>query len=274
MYEECHSKVKKGLDDANSVVRTTDMWTSRATEAYLTVTCHVIDENCQTQTYVLETCSFAGQNTAHNICSELKRITDEWGITDKVQAVVTDNGANMVAAVRRAGWAHYPCFAHILNLVVKDSIKALPDVLDIQHRCSAIVPFFHHSTRAAERLKEMQNQLKIPNLKLIQSVETRWNSVFHMFERLCEQKETVTTVLCLLGKSSLCLSDEDWAKISLSIDALRPFEEGLLHPHMHQLQKVGYGQSLTLKWLHPSSIARLAAMSSSKCATSQKRRNL
>ncbi|KAI9537957.1 hypothetical protein NQZ68_019296 [Dissostichus eleginoides] len=90
--------------------------------------------------------------------------------------------------------------------------------------------------------------------------------------KLCEQKETVTTVLCLLGKSSLCLSDEDWAKISLSIDALRPFEEGLLRHHMHQLQKVGYGQSLTLKCLHPSSIARLATMSLSKCATSQKRR--
>lgn len=164
------------------------------------------------QTYVLETCSSAGQHAADNICSELKRITDEWGITDKVQAVVTDNGADMVAAVRRAGWAHYPT----LDLVVKDSIKA--DVLDIQHRCSAIVSSFHHSTRAAERLKDMQKQLKIPNHKLIQSVETRWNSVFYMFERLYEQKETVTTVLCLLGKSSLCLSEEDWAKISLSID--------------------------------------------------------
>ncbi len=106
-----------------------------------------------------------------------------------------------------------------------DCIKALPDLLDIQQRCRAIVALFHHSTRAAERLKEVQKQLKSPEHKLIQSVETRWNSVFYKFERLFEQKEAVTTVLCLLGKTSLCLSEEDWSMISLSIDALRPFEE-------------------------------------------------
>lgn len=42
---------------------------------------------------------------------------------NKVQAVITNNGANIVAAVCKAGWAHYPCFAHTLNLAVKDSIK-------------------------------------------------------------------------------------------------------------------------------------------------------
>ncbi|KAK0154801.1 Zinc finger BED domain-containing protein 1 [Merluccius polli] len=225
LYEECHSKVKQSLDGTNSVVLTTDMWTSQTTEAYLTVSCHIIDENWQMQAYVLETCRFSGQHIADNISSELKRITDEWGISDKVQAVITDNGANMVAAVHRAGWKHYPCFAHTLNLVVKDSIKALPGLLDIQHKCSAIVTFFHHSTRAADKLKEIQKQQNFPEHKLIQSVETRWNSVFYMFERLHEQKDVVTTVLCLLGKSSLCLSEEHWSLISLSVDALRPFEE-------------------------------------------------
>lgn len=188
LYEECRSKVKKALDAANSVVLTTDMWTSRATEAYLTVSYHIIDENWQMQAYVLETSSFSGQHSADNICSELKRITDEWGITAKVHAVITGNGANMVAVVRKAGWAHYPCFAHTLNLAVKDSIKALPDLLGIQQKCSAVVAFSHHSTRAAVRLKEIQKQLKLPEHKLIQSVETRWNSVFYMFERLLEQK--------------------------------------------------------------------------------------
>ncbi|XP_060760348.1 zinc finger BED domain-containing protein 4-like [Neoarius graeffei] len=224
MYEECRSKIKC-LDAADSAVLTTDMWTSRATEAYLTVTCHIIDENWQMQAYVLETSSFSGKHSADNICSELKRITDEWGITTRIQAVVTDNAVNVVAAVHRAGWAHYPCFAHTLNLVVKGSIKTLPELLDIQHRCSAIVAFFHHSTKATVKLKEIQKQLKFPEHKLIQSVETCWNSVFYMFERLYEQKEAVTTVLCLLGKSSLCLSEEDWSMVCLSLDALRPFED-------------------------------------------------
>lgn len=135
LFEDCHSKVKRFLDAANSVVLTTDMWTSRATEAYLTSNGHIIDENWEMQAYVLETSSFSGKHSADNICSELKRITDKWGITAKIQAVVPDNGANMVVAVRKAGWAHYPCFAHTINVVVKDSIKTLPELLDIQVQC-------------------------------------------------------------------------------------------------------------------------------------------
>lgn len=157
LYEECCSKVKRCLDAAHSVVLTTDMWTSRATEAYLTVTAHIIDKNWKMQAYVLETSSFSGKHSADGICSELQRITEEWGLTAKIQAVVTDNGANMVAAVHKAGWAHYPCFAHTINLVVKDSIKTLPELLDIQHRCSAIVSFFspqHKSNRKPQRNTE------------------------------------------------------------------------------------------------------------------------
>lgn len=151
---------KKYLDAATSTVLTTDMWTSRATEAYLTVTCHVTDGSWQMQAYGLESSSFSGKHSA-DVCSELKRTT--CSITVKIQAVVIDNGANMFAAVCKARWAHYPCSAHAINLVEKDSIKTRPELLDIQQRCSAIVSFFLfcHSTKATEKLKEIQKQLKL-----------------------------------------------------------------------------------------------------------------
>lgn len=224
MFDECKDKVRATLQNAPNVVLTTDMWTSASTEAYLTVTCHVI-ENWQTKDFVLETLIFHGQHTADNISSELKRITDEWGLTDKVMAVVTDNRANMVAAVHKAGWRHYPCFAHTLNLVVKDSLKAVPEVVQILGKCSTIVSFFHHSTKATEKLRAVQQQMKIAEHKLIQSVETRWNSVFYMLDRLHEQHEAVTTVLCLLGRSELCINVGELSLITQTVDALKPFEE-------------------------------------------------
>ena len=224
LYNNCKEKVKAALQRAHSVVLTTDMWTSRTTEAYLTVSCHLIDD-WQMQEFVLETCRFPGQHTADNISLELKRITDEWAITQKVIAVVTDNGANMVSAVHKAGWKHYPCIAHTLNLMVKDGIKAVHEVVQLLTKCSSIVSFFHHSAKATEKLKQLQKQLKVAEHKLIQSVETRWNSVFYMLERLHEQREAVTTALCLLGKSSLCLNDEEFSMIHLTVEALRPFEE-------------------------------------------------
>lgn len=69
----------------------------------------------------LEDTGFRGGNKENwNIqqCSVV-RLTQAGVTLDKILAVVTDNGANMVAAVHKAEWAHYPCFAHTLNLVVK-----------------------------------------------------------------------------------------------------------------------------------------------------------
>ncbi|MBN3281745.1 ZBED4 protein, partial [Polyodon spathula] len=218
MYKDCQDKVRANCQRAHSVVLTTDMRTSRSTEAYLTVSCHFID-NWQMQEFVLETCSFCGQHTADNISLELKRITDEWGIAQKVVAVVTDNGANMVSAVHKAGWKHYPCFAHTLNMVVKDGIKAVPEVVQLLEKCKLGLRF---RGQVFEQLFERSNSKEH---KLIQSVETRWNSVFYMLERLHEQREAVTTALCLLGKNTLCLSNEELSMIHLTIEALRPFEE-------------------------------------------------
>ncbi len=224
MYEDCKAKVMATLQNENHVILTTDMWTSRSTEAYLTVSCHFIN-NWQMQEFVLETGHFSAQHTADNISAELKRIAEEWGITQKVLAVVTDNGANMVSAVHKAGWKHYPCFAHTLNLVVKDAIKTSPEIFHLLEKCRSIVSFFHHSTKASEKLKQIQKQLKVTEHKLIISVETRWNSAFYMLERLHEQMDPVTTALCLLGKSDLCFTNEERAVIHLTIEALKPFEE-------------------------------------------------
>ncbi|MBN3282035.1 ZBED1 protein, partial [Polyodon spathula] len=40
MYKDCQDKVRANCQRAHSVVLTTDMWTSRSTEAYLTVSFH------------------------------------------------------------------------------------------------------------------------------------------------------------------------------------------------------------------------------------------
>jgi len=46
------------------------------------------------------------EHTAEHIAGELRRVTDEWGISNKVAAIVIDNASNMVAAVRITGWIH------------------------------------------------------------------------------------------------------------------------------------------------------------------------
>lgn len=110
-------------------------------------------------------------------------------------------------------------------MVVKDAIKASPEIFHLLEKCRSIVSFFHHSTKATEKLKQIQKQLKVTEHKLIISVETRWNSAFYMLERLHEQMDPVTTALSLLGKSDLCFTNEERSVIHLTIEALKPFEE-------------------------------------------------
>ncbi|XP_045105184.1 zinc finger BED domain-containing protein 4-like [Portunus trituberculatus] len=64
-----------------------------------------------------------------------------------------------------------------------------------------------------------------PVKKLIQDVETRWNSTYHMLERFVQQSNLVTTTLCLLGKNYLCLSNDGLSLIKKVILLLEYFDE-------------------------------------------------
>ncbi|XP_068221932.1 zinc finger BED domain-containing protein 4-like [Palaemon carinicauda] len=56
-------------------------------------------------------------------------------------------------------------------------------------------------------------------------VDTRWNSAFYMMERFLEQHEAITTTLCFVGKSNMCLSSEELEVVKCAVLLLGPFEE-------------------------------------------------
>ena len=120
-YDEVKQRVLQVLVQVRYVLLTTDIWTSHTTEGLLTVTAHFISL-WQLRSLVLTTVKFSMEHTAERIAGELRRVTDEWGISNKV---ATDSASNMVAAVRITGWTHIHCFAHTLNLVVQEAIKLI-----------------------------------------------------------------------------------------------------------------------------------------------------
>ena len=48
---------------------------------------------------VLETVHVQKDHTAPNLAEELKKIAQEWEITENICCIITDNAANIVAAV-------------------------------------------------------------------------------------------------------------------------------------------------------------------------------
>ncbi|KAK3872140.1 hypothetical protein Pcinc_022761 [Petrolisthes cinctipes] len=223
-YNSAKASLKKLLEEIEDIALTTDIWTSRQTQAFMCVTAHFINSDWVLKSHVLETVQLKTAHTADTIASELKRVAEEWSVGNKIRMIVTDNASNMTRAVSLVGWRHIPCFAHTINLVVTNSISAIDGLKMLVKKVKGIVTFFHSSVKASDKLAEIQIQNKIPEHKLIQDVDTQWNSSFYMLERMIEQHDAVTTVLCLLGRNNLCLSPGEVTEMRQAVDTLRPFE--------------------------------------------------
>ena len=124
LYTSCKSKLMESLSNSTHCAITTDLWTSRSTQAFLTVTCHYIDNEDNLSACVLETVCFKTANTGENIAEQLLRVAREWSLSDKITCEVTDSASNMNLALRITTWNHLPCFAHTLNLIVQGAIAA------------------------------------------------------------------------------------------------------------------------------------------------------
>ena len=83
-----------------------------------------------------------------------------------MSVVIADNASNMDLALRLGGWNCKHCFSYTLQLAIYDGIKMSPGMQEMIKSAKAIVAFYNHSTKATERLKELQ-QLSLPNHKLI-----------------------------------------------------------------------------------------------------------
>lgn len=54
LYEKKKTELKSNLAEAVAVALTTDGWTSRATESYVTITCNYIDKEWKLRSNVLQ----------------------------------------------------------------------------------------------------------------------------------------------------------------------------------------------------------------------------
>lgn len=175
MYKKLKEELKTKVGSASAVCLTTDCWTSITTESYMAVTCHFIGNDYTLSTALLDCFSFSERHTVDNLAEQLKKISEDWSISEKVVACVSDNASNIKAAIKNVGWKHLPCFAHTLNLVVKEGLKAIQPVVDkVKHT----VEYFHRSTVANEKLKATQQQMGLAELRLKQDVVTRWNILY------------------------------------------------------------------------------------------------
>ncbi|CAH2016396.1 unnamed protein product, partial [Acanthoscelides obtectus] len=220
-YTDIRNKLKEDMSGVEYVALTCDGWTSRATESYLTITCHFVS-NHQLHAVVLSTKPLTNgiNHTSENIAASIQEIIDEWEIDHKITSIVTDNAASMIKACELLKKKHFPCYAHTLNLVVQDNMKLIQPILK---KCKDIVTFIKQSTSAMEIFKKEQNSEK--PLKLIQECPTRWNSSYYMIERILKTNEAIGRTLLKVRKAPQPLSVDDVCVLTELVKVLDIFEE-------------------------------------------------
>ena len=178
----------------------------------------------ETQSYLLETFNFNTDHSGQNIASELTRVVSEW-CSPNILCCTTDNASNMTSGIQKTRWKHLPCFAHTLNLVVQEAVNSEQVLSKLQEKCKHIAAHFHRSTKSSKKLRSVQQQLNLPQLKLIQDVVMRWYSgTYLMFEWVITQHEAITTTLCLQIKEKCAFLWKRRTLVNLSLYLLYFFK--------------------------------------------------
>ena len=222
VYNDRKSALFKELITVDHVGITTDQWTSRATEGYTTVTCHYIRSDWSLASPVLATRSSGARHTGENMAKELIEIFKQFGISNKVTTVVTDNAKNAKKSVRITAKDNQPCFAHTLNLIVTHALEDDESCDDIKS-IKDIVQFFRMSVQATKELRDIHLKNETVFRKLKNSVKTRWNSTYTMLQSYLPQHKEIKSVLCMQDRHDLVITDAAVGRLTKTMETLEPF---------------------------------------------------
>ena len=226
IYTGMKDEVYKLVGGAKYISFTTDIWSSSINiTCLLSLTAHWIDDAFVKVSAVLHAQPIQEAHTGEYIAAQMESMLQIWEISrDKVHVVVSDNASNMVKAMRDACFMHFGCFAHSLQLVIKDGLFVQRAINDIIAICHSIVGHFHRSSVACYNLKRIQDSLNVPQHKLKSDVVTRWNSTLFMFQSVLEQKMALAAYCAETGNIQQ-FTPHQLELMKKCVDILSPVEE-------------------------------------------------
>ncbi|KAH8030679.1 hypothetical protein HPB51_011061 [Rhipicephalus microplus] len=107
-------------------------------------------------------------------------------------------------------------------LASHDAISNTPSIDRLCKKARHIVGHYKHSSSAQKRLDEYQKKMGKDPLRLVQDVDTRWNSQYLMLSRLLDLKEAVSVELATSSNSIDGLCSAEWKETLEYLDALKP----------------------------------------------------
>lgn len=221
-YDYLSSMIKNRLKTIENVCLTTDVWTDTLnTKSYIGVTAHYL-LNTDYKSVTIGVSELEESHTAEYLKDWLLKIIKDWNINkENIVVVVSDNANNIKKAIVDAFGSdkHLFCFAHTLNLVPSNVIKKEEEINSLCKKVKSIVTYFKHSVIAADQLRQHSD------LKLIQSVETRWNSTYDMLNRFITLADKIGLILLHCPSAPPMITSDELQTIKEFGILLKPFEE-------------------------------------------------
>ena len=164
-YEAAKIKLTEMLTEPMHIALSTDIWTSIATQAYITATTHYISTNRELNTFLLQTASFLENHTTENIAEKIKEILANFSLDCyRIVAVVHDQGSNKEAfswlMIEEYRWESTNCAAHCIHLCVEDGLK-INAIARLVVASRKLVNHFKHCTVATAALANRQNSMSM-----------------------------------------------------------------------------------------------------------------
>ncbi|XP_051485763.1 zinc finger BED domain-containing protein 4 [Apus apus] len=250
MYDNVKQIIISHLKEAESGVIhfTSGIWMSNQTREYLTLTAHWVtfessfrpqceDYHCSALLNVSQIdCDYNGIS----IQKQLEYWWETWitSIGLQIGITVTDN-QSIEKTLNEGDHSSVQCFSHTVNVIVNEAIKSQRMVQNLLSIARKICERVHRSAKAKEKLAELQKEYELPQHQLIQDVPSKWNTSFHMLERLIEQKRAINEMSIECSFREL-ISCDQWEVMQSVCHALKPFEAASkeMSTHMSTLSQV------------------------------------
>lgn len=109
LYNSTHQRIAAELDGVSFYSATTDLWSSRVMQPYLSLTLHFINDDWTLRSVCLQTAYFHDEHQGEIIAQGLKDALSSWNLPeDRPTCMTTDSGTNMLKALRDNGWPSQP----------------------------------------------------------------------------------------------------------------------------------------------------------------------
>ncbi|KAM0880185.1 hypothetical protein ACQ4PT_033747 [Festuca glaucescens] len=148
------------------VAVTTDMWIAdNQKKGYMAVTGHFIDESWKMRSILMGFIYVPAPHTGDVIAEELHDTLMQWNLDEKLLTVTVDNCTSsdkavdlMVSKIGKSKlllqgtMLHMRCYAHILNLIVKDGLDVMKSAI---HHIRESVAYWTATPKRVEKFEEM-----------------------------------------------------------------------------------------------------------------------